>query len=134
MQDLEPLADKWRAFGFAVREVDGHDIDELRDAFTSLPFDANKPTAIIAHTIKGKGAPFAENNLKWHHKNKVSDAEVDSPARGPRRGADARALLEDDHRTGPRRRPRRLHRLGSRRRRDGRLQGRSSPTASSWKA
>ncbi len=78
VQDLEPFADKWQAFGFAVREVDGHDVDELRSVFKSLPLDANKPTAIIAHTIKGKGAAFAENNMKWHHKNKVTDQEVEN--------------------------------------------------------
>jgi len=78
VQDLEPFADKWAAFGFAVREVDGHDVGELRSLFQSLPLDANKPTAIIAHTIKGKGAAFAENNMKWHHKNKVTDQEVES--------------------------------------------------------
>jgi transketolase len=78
VQDLEPLADKWRAFGFAVHEVDGHDIGELRRVFTSLSLDSAKPTAIIAHTIKGKGAAFAENNMTWHHKNKVTDIELES--------------------------------------------------------
>jgi transketolase len=78
VQDLEPLAEKWRAFGFAVRELDGHDISELRDTFASLPIERAKPTAIIAHTVKGRGAAFAENNMKWHHKNKVSDQEVES--------------------------------------------------------
>jgi len=78
VQDLEPLADKWRAFGFAVREADGHDVGELREVFASLPLDADKPTAVIAHTVKGKGAAFAENNMKWHHKNKVTDQEVES--------------------------------------------------------
>jgi transketolase len=78
VQDLEPFADKWRAFGFAVHETDGHDIGELRAVFTSPPLDAGKPTAIIAHTIKGRGAPFAENNLKWHHKNKVTYQEVEA--------------------------------------------------------
>lgn len=78
VQDLEPLVDKWRAFGFAVREVDGHDIEELRRNLLSLPFDPTKPSAIIAHTIKGRGASFAENNMKWHHKNKVTDQELDS--------------------------------------------------------
>jgi transketolase len=78
VQDLEPFGDKWRAFGFAVREVDGHDVNEVRSVFRSLPLNANKPTAIIAHTIKGKGAVFAENNMKWHHKNKVTDQEVEN--------------------------------------------------------
>lgn len=78
VQDLEPFTDKWRAFGFAVREVDGHNISDLRSLFASLPVDPTKPTAVIAHTIKGKGAAFAENNMKWHHKNKVTDQEVES--------------------------------------------------------
>jgi len=78
VQDLEPLADKWRAFGFAVHAVDGHDIDELRQTLLSLPLDGSKPTALIAHTVKGRGAPFAENNMKWHHKNKVTDQEIHS--------------------------------------------------------
>jgi transketolase len=78
VQDLEPLADKWRAFGFAVIEVDGHSVEELRSVLLNLPLQADRPTAIICHTIKGKGIPFAENNLKWHHKNKVSDQEIQS--------------------------------------------------------
>jgi transketolase len=78
VQELEPLADKWRAFGFAVQEVDGHHIEELRRTFRSLPLATAKPTAVIAHTIKGRGASFAENNMKWHHKNKVTDQELDS--------------------------------------------------------
>jgi transketolase len=76
VQDLEPFADKWRSFGFAVREVDGHDVAALRATLQATPFDANKPSAIICHTIKGKGVSFAENNMKWHHKNKVTDQEV----------------------------------------------------------
>jgi transketolase len=78
VQDLEPLADKWRAFGFAATEVDGHSVEELRSVLLNLPLQADRPTAIICHTIKGKGIPFAENNLKWHHKNKVSDQEIQS--------------------------------------------------------
>jgi transketolase len=76
--DLEPYADKWRAFGFAVEEVDGHSLNELRDALGRTPFDPDKPSAIICHTIKGKGISFVENNLNWHHKNKVTDEEVKS--------------------------------------------------------
>jgi len=71
IQDLEPLADKWRAFGFAVAEVDGHDVDALRDVFGQLPLAAGRPTAIICHTVKGKGIPFAENDANWHHKAKI---------------------------------------------------------------
>jgi len=74
--DLEPFADKWRAFGFAVEEADGHSVPELRAALSRTPFDPRKPSAIICHTIKGKGVSFVENNLNWHHKNKVTPEEV----------------------------------------------------------
>ena len=76
VQDLEPLADKWRAFGFAVTEVDGHDVGMLRTTLSRLPLDATKPTAVICHTIKGKGIQFVERNLRWHHKNKATAEEV----------------------------------------------------------
>ncbi len=72
IQDLEPLADKWRAFGFIPREVDGHEVTALRNVFRQLPFAADKPSAIICHTVKGKGIPFAENDPSWHHKAKLS--------------------------------------------------------------
>jgi len=77
VQDLEPLADKWRAFGFGVAEVNGHDVAALRAVLTSLPVDPMKPTAVVCHTVKGKGVAFAENNMAWHHQNKVTaqDAE-----------------------------------------------------------
>ena len=78
VQDLEPFADKWRSFGFAVREVDGHDVAALRATFRSAPFAPDKPSAVICHTVKGKGVGFAENNMKWHHKNKVTDQEVEA--------------------------------------------------------
>jgi transketolase len=76
VQDLEPFVDKWRAFGFAVREVDGHDVEQLRETFQSVPMIPGQPNAVICHTIKGRGAKFTENNLKWHHKNRVTDEEV----------------------------------------------------------
>ena len=72
IQDLEPLADKWRAFGFVPRGIDGHDVGALRSMFRQLPFAADKPSAIICHTVKGKGIPFAENDPNWHHKAKLS--------------------------------------------------------------
>lgn len=78
VQDLEPFADKWASFGFAVREVDGHDVAALRRVLTAAPFAPDKPSAVICHTIKGKGVSFAENNLKWHHKSKISDPEIES--------------------------------------------------------
>lgn len=64
---LEPLADKLRAFGWAVREVDGHDYADLQDALGSTPWTAGKPSALIAHTTKGKGVSFMENSVKWHY-------------------------------------------------------------------
>ena len=76
VQGLEPLADKWSSFGFAVREVNGHDIDALREVLKQAPFDANRPSALICHTVKGKGTSVTERNLAWHHKAKVSEAEV----------------------------------------------------------
>ena len=78
VQNLEPFVDKWKSFGFSVKEVDGHDIGQLREAFTNLPINQDKPNAIICHTIKGKGIKFAENNLEWHHKSKLSKEEIDS--------------------------------------------------------
>jgi transketolase len=74
---LEPLADKWRAFGFAVREVDGHDVGALREAFAALPFSKGKPNAIIAHTSKGRGISFAELNAAWHHKSSLDAAGIE---------------------------------------------------------
>lgn len=74
--DLEPLADKWRAFGFHVRELDGHSVEELRSALNKTPFSVDKPSLIICHTVKGKGIPFAESNPDWHHKSKISPEEI----------------------------------------------------------
>lgn len=65
---LEPLADKFRAFGYAVRELDGNDTQALMDAFSSTPFEAGKPNLVLAHTVKGKGVSFIENVVKWHHR------------------------------------------------------------------
>ena len=76
--DLEPFAAKWEAFGFSCREVDGHDVRALEQIFAAVPFASARPSAIICHTVKGKGVAFAENNMKWHHKNKVTDQELDS--------------------------------------------------------
>lgn len=74
--DLEPLADKWEAFGWAVDEVDGHDVDALRRRLTALPFTGGKPSVLICHTVKGKGLDFAEFSPHWHHKAKVTAADV----------------------------------------------------------
>lgn len=76
VQDLEPLADKWKSFGFAVQQVDGHDVDQLRTVLSELPLNAYCPSAIICHTIKGRGIPWAENDMNWHHKSRISDEDV----------------------------------------------------------
>ena len=66
---LDPLAEKWRAFGWACREIDGHDHAAISDALASLPYEPGKPTVIVAHTIKGKGVSFMEDSLAWHYKS-----------------------------------------------------------------
>jgi len=70
--DLEPLADKWRAFGWEAVEVDGHDHLALLDAVTA-PRDEGRPRCVIARTVKGRGVSFMEDRVEWHHR--VPDAE-----------------------------------------------------------
>lgn len=65
--ELINLAEKWRSFGWNVIEIDGHNHDELRKAL--LEKSENKPTCIIAHTVKGKGISFMENNILWHYRD-----------------------------------------------------------------
>lgn len=86
MMGLEPLADKWRAFGWAIREIDGHEMGEIVDVLDALPLEVDKPSLVIAHTVKGKGASFAEDTYLWHN-NTVTDeiyekalAELEGPA------------------------------------------------------
>lgn len=76
--DLEPLTDKWRSFGFAVEEIDGHDVGALEQLMHRLPLDTGRPTAIICHTIKGKGFPFAEGKPEWHHKSGLTSQDIAS--------------------------------------------------------
>jgi len=68
VMSLEDLSAKWKAFGWKVIEVDGHSIRELIEVFESIPISPNKPTLIVAHTVKGKGVSFIENRAEWHHK------------------------------------------------------------------
>jgi transketolase len=75
--DLEPLLDKWRAFGFAAAEVDGHDVAALRAVLGRVPFDPEKPSALVCHTVKGKGVGFAEHNAEWHHKSSLPPDVID---------------------------------------------------------
>lgn len=63
---LDPLADKWRAFGWNVVEVDGHDLDQLAYAFRRARGAKNRPTVVIAYTVKGRGVSFMENDPDWH--------------------------------------------------------------------
>lgn len=64
--DLAPLADKWRAFNWNVVESDGHDYNALLESFGQT--DGQRPTCVIAHTIKGRGVSFMENQVGWHHR------------------------------------------------------------------
>lgn len=75
---LEPLADKWRAFGWETVEVDGHDHDALLAVLAAAP--ADRPRCVIARTVKGKGVSFIEDRVEWHHK--VPSAEQIAAALG----------------------------------------------------
>jgi transketolase len=70
---LDPLADKWRAFGWSACEVDGHDIGALIDLLSRVPDGSGKPVAIIAHTVKGKGVSFMEDDNNWHYRTPTAD-------------------------------------------------------------
>jgi len=67
--DLDPFADKWRAFNWSVREIDGHDHTQIAETFAALPFEVGRPSVVIAHTTKGKGISFMENQLLWHYRS-----------------------------------------------------------------
>jgi transketolase len=70
---LAPLADKWRAFGWTACEVDGHDIGALLEALENVPDGSGRPLAIIAHTVKGKGVSFMEDDNNWHYRTPTAD-------------------------------------------------------------
>jgi transketolase len=65
---LDPLAEKWQAFNWAVREIDGHDVAQILDALDRARATTNAPTAILARTIKGKGVSFMQDTHEWHGK------------------------------------------------------------------
>lgn len=73
MPSLDPLGDKYKAFGWDVVEIDGHDFDEIISSFKQ-GYNSKKPFAIIAHTIMGKGVSFMEGDYKWHH-GKLTDEQ-----------------------------------------------------------
>jgi len=70
---LEPLKDKWEAFGFDVKDIDGHNPAEIIEQINDLDLNSGKPHALIAHTIKGKGVSFIEDKAVWHHKVPIGE-------------------------------------------------------------
>ncbi len=83
---VDPLVERWAAFGWSVCECDGHDIPRLRAALRREPIEPAKPTLVVAHTVKGKGVSFMENEKGWHHRVPKEDeleralAELDRAA------------------------------------------------------
>lgn len=75
---LAPFVDKWKAFGWNVLDIDGHDHNALKGAFSQASLSTDKPTVIIANTIKGKGISFMENNILWHYRFPHEGEEYDS--------------------------------------------------------
>ncbi len=67
IMSIDPLADKWKAFGFDVIEINGHDFNQLNDAIEKANAAVDRPMVIIANTIKGKGIDFMEDETKWHY-------------------------------------------------------------------
>jgi transketolase len=65
---LEPLRERWQAFGWSVVELDGHDVVALRDVLRGVPVAPERPTCVIAHTRKGRGVSFMEDRVEWHHR------------------------------------------------------------------
>jgi len=75
---LEPLADKWRTFGWSAYEIDGHDMQALVDTLKNFPDGSGKPIAVIAHTVKGKGVSFMEDDNNWHYRIPTSEEVMQS--------------------------------------------------------
>jgi len=78
---LEPLAAKWRAFEWAVAEIDGHDIPAILSTFRRAAATHGRPSIIIAHTVKGKGVPYMENVPQWHGSVKLTPEQADEALR-----------------------------------------------------
>jgi transketolase len=72
MMRLEPLADKWKSFGWGVRTIDGHNMEEIVTALESVPYEPERPSVIIANTIKGKGVSF----IQHHHMARFNEAQL----------------------------------------------------------
>jgi transketolase len=75
--DLQPLADKWRSFGWMVEEVDGHDCAQLLAVLQKRCLSEGRPLCIVAHTIKGKGVSFFENDKIWHHNRNFTPEQAE---------------------------------------------------------
>ena len=71
--NLEPLGAKWAAMNWHVREIDGHDHDQISAVLAEGDGDDERPCAVIAHTVKGKGVSFMENQLLWHYRSPTDD-------------------------------------------------------------
>jgi transketolase len=71
--NLDPLAGKWRAFGWAVSEIDGHNHEEILAKLERVPLETNRPTCIVAHTVKGRGVSFMEKKVLWHYRPPDAD-------------------------------------------------------------
>ena len=74
--NLEPFVDKWAAFGWQVKEINGHNYSDIEKTLNEVPFKKGKPSMVIAHTIKGKGISFMENKLEWHYKSPTKEEYV----------------------------------------------------------
>ena len=70
---LSPLVDKWRAFGWSASEIDGHDMAALVKALSDVPNGSGRPVALVAHTVKGKGVSFMEDDNNWHYRIPTAD-------------------------------------------------------------
>ncbi len=77
VMNLEPLADKWLAFNWDVREIDGHDLQAIDEELAERPAGAERPRCIVANTVKGKGVSFMENTVLWHYRA-ANDEELNA--------------------------------------------------------
>jgi transketolase len=75
---VEPLAAKFSAFGWSVRELNGHDHVALSSALADVPWDGGKPSMLVTHTIKGKGVSFMENRVEWHYRTPSAEQLADA--------------------------------------------------------
>ena len=80
VMSYEPLDKRWQAFGWGVREIDGHDLQQIVASATDIPFEQGRPSVIIADTVKSKGVPFAENKVEFHYW-KATDADLETAER-----------------------------------------------------